>query len=185
MDNVTLVADVAVSDGEIVEVVGESAIPEARGRVETVRLDPQDVRAYPPAVRAIFQADLIVLGPGSLYTSILPNLLITDLAEALVHCRATVAYICNLATQPGETVDYSAADRVNAIRRHVPDQLIDVVVANDNFSVAPDTGGGDTQFVQIGAIKGVRLITTDLVDEARPWRHDSRKLARTILNLLS
>ncbi|MBP6016019.1 MAG: YvcK family protein [Candidatus Promineofilum sp.] len=185
LDNVTLVADVAVSDGEIVEVVGESAIPEARGRVETVRLDPQDVRAYPPAVRAIFQADLIVLGPGSLYTSILPNLLITDLAEALVHCRATVAYICNLATQPGETVDYSAADHVNAIRRHVPDQLIDVVVANDNFSVAPDTGGGDTQFVQIGAIKGVRLITTDLVDEARPWRHDSRKLARTVLNLLS
>ena len=185
LDNVTLVADVAVGEGEIIEVVGESAIPEARGRVETVRLDPPHVRAYPPALRAIFQADLIVLGPGSLYTSILPNLLITDLAEALLHCRAKVVYVCNLATQPGETDDYSVADHVVAIRRHVPEQLIDVVVANDNFSVAPDTGGGDTRFVRIEAIKGVRLITTDLVDEARPWRHDSKKLARTVLNLLS
>ncbi len=185
LDNVTLVADVAVGAGEIVEVVGESAIPEARGRVESVRLDPPHVRAYPPALRAIFQADLIVLGPGSLYTSILPNLLIADLAEALLHCQAKVAYICNLATQPGETDDYSIADHVNAIRRHVSEELIDVVIANDNFSVAPETGGGDTRFVQIEAIKGVRLITTDLVDEDRPWRHDSKKLARTVLNLLS
>lgn len=185
LDDVTLIADVAVGEGETVEVVGESAIPQAGGRVETVRLDPPHVRAYPPALRAIFQADLIILGPGSLYTSILPNLLIADLTEALVHCRARVAYICNLATQPGETDSYSVADHVAAIRRHVSEELIDVVIANNNFSIAPDTGGGDTRFVKIEPVKGTRLITTDLVDESRPWRHDSKKLARTVLNLLS
>ena len=184
LENVTLVADVALAGEEIVEVVGESAIPEAGGRVEHVRLDPADARAYPPALRAIFQADLIVLGPGSLYTSILPNLLVGDLAEALRHCRAKVVYICNLATQPGETDDYTVADHVNAILRHVSGDLLDIVVANDNFSIPADAGGGDTCFVPIVPVRGIRMIARDLVDEAQPWRHDSRKLARAVINLL-
>lgn len=184
LENVTLVADVTLAGGEIVEVVGESAIPEAGGRIERVRLEPAGARAYPPTLRAIFQADLIVLGPGSLYTSILPNLLVGDLAEALRHCRAKVAYICNLATQPGETDDYTVADHVDAIRQHVPGDLLDVVVANNNFSIPADTGGGDTRFVPIHPVRGIRIIARDLVDEARPWRHDSRKLARAVVNLL-
>ena len=184
LQNVTLVADVALAEDTMVEIAGESAIPEAGGRIERVRLDPADARAYPPALRAIFQADLIVLGPGSLYTSILPNLLVSDLAEALLHCRAKVAYICNLATQPGETDDYTVADHVDALRKHVTGDFLDVVVANDNFSVPSDAGGGNTQFVPIGSIRGVRLLTRDLVDEARPWRHDSSKLARAVLALL-
>lgn len=183
LENVTLKADVALSEETIVEVVGESAIPKAGGRIERVRLDPGAARAYPPALRAIFQADLIVLGPGSLYTSILPNLLIGDLAEALRHCQAKVAYICNLATQPGETDNFSVADHVNAIQRHVPGDFLDVVLANDNFTIPSDTGGGNTQFVPIGSVERVRLVTGNLVDEARPWRHDSKKLARAVLNL--
>lgn len=185
LEDVTLVADVVLAGEVVVEVVGESAIPEAGGRVEHVRLEPPDVHAYPPALRAIFQADLIVLGPGSLYTSILPNLLVGDLAEALRHCRAKVAYICNLATQPGETADYTVADHVDAIRQHVPGDLLDVVVANDNFSIPADTGGGNTQFVPIGPVQGTRMVACDLVDEARPWRHDSKKLARAVINLLN
>ena len=185
LENVTLAAEVILPGEEVVQVVGESAIPEAGGRIDNVRLEPRDARAYPPTLRAIFQADLIVLGPGSLYTSILPNLLVADLAEALLHCRAKVAYICNLATQPGETDDYSVADHVAAIRRHVPGEFLDVVVANDNFSIPPDTGGGNTQFVPIGAISGIQLVTKDLVDEGRPWRHDSKKLARAVLDLLA
>lgn len=185
LENVTIAAEVILPGEVVVQVVGESAIPEAGGRIEKVRLEPRDSRAYPPTLRAIFQADLIVLGPGSLYTSILPNLLVADLAEALLHCRAKVAYICNLATQPGETDDYSVADHVAAIRRHVPGEFLDVVVANDNFSIPPDTGGGNTQFVPIGALSGIQLVTKDLVDEARPWRHDSKKLARAVLDLLA
>lgn len=185
LENVMLVADVATTDGEIAEVVGESAIPKTGGRIERVRLRPETVRAYPPALRAIFQAELIVLGPGSLYTSILPNLLVSDLAEALIHCRAKVVYICNLATQPGETDGYSVADHVSALVDHVAGDFLDVVLANDNLSVPPDTGGGNTHFVEPEPPKGVEFITRDLVDEQRPWRHDSSKLARAVIDLLT
>ena len=184
LDNVTLVGEVVMPDGEAQVVTGESAIPKTGGRVERVRLEPDTARAYPPALRAIFQADLIVLGPGSLYTSILPNLLIRDLAEALVHARARVVYVCNLATQPGETDGYSVADHVAALQRHLPARCIDTVLANDNLSVPPDTGGGHTRFVAPVAPEGVEMVTADLVDEARPWRHDSAKLGRVVVGLL-
>lgn len=184
LENVTLVGDVRTGDGAVIEIAGESAIPKVGGRIERVRLKPEGVRAYPPALRAIFQADLIVLGPGSLYTSILPNLLVSDLAEALIHCRARVAYICNLATQPGETSGYSVADHVSALVSHVAGDFLDVVLANNNLSVPPDTGGGKTQFVVPEPPQGVEFITRDLVDEARPWRHDSAKLARAVIDLL-
>jgi len=185
LENVTLVAEVALPQGEMVEVVGESAIPGAGGRVERVRLEPHHARAYPPALRAIFQADLVVLGPGSLYTSILPNLLVADLAEALRHTRAKVAYVCNLATQPGETDGFTVADHVAAIRQHAPGDFLDAVLINDNLSIPPDTGGGNTQFVRPEPPAGVHCVRRDLVDEARPWRHDSAKLAAAVLELLA
>ena len=184
LDNVALVGEVTMPDGETRVISGESAIPKAGGRVQRVRLEPEDARVYPPALRAIFQADLIVLGPGSLYTSILPNLLIHDLAEALVHTRARVVYVCNLATQPGETDGYSVADHVAALQSHLPARCIDVVLANDNLSVPPETGGGRTQFVPPIAPADVAMVMADLVDEARPWRHDSAKLALVVMGLL-
>lgn len=185
LENLTLMADVALPEGEIVRVAGESTIPQAGGRIERLYLDPDNARAYPPALRAIFQADLVVLGPGSLYTSILPNLLVADLAQALLHTRARVVYVCNLATQPGETDGYSVVDHVEVIRQHTSDNLIDIVLANDNLSVPPDTGGGHTTFVIPTIPAGVEFIARDLVDEARPWRHDSAKLANAVLELLS
>jgi len=185
LDNVTLVGEVVMPDRTTRIVTGESAIPKAGGRVEQVRLEPADAPAYPPALRAIFAADLIVLGPGSLYTSILPNLLLHDLAEALIHARAPVVYVCNLATQPGETDGYSVVDHVAALQRHLPPGCIDLVLANDNLSVPPETGGGQTQYVAPTPPAGVPLITVDLVDEARPWRHDSGKLGRAVMSLLA
>jgi uncharacterized cofD-like protein len=166
-------------------VVGESAIPKAGGRIKRVSLDPINVRAYPPAVQALFRADLIVMGPGSLFTSILPNLLVADLAEALQHTRAKKIYICNLAIQPGETDNYSVADHVSAILQHVPTGCIDIVLANDNLAIPPDRGGGNTIYVLPTAPEQIKMITADLVDEARPWRHDSDKLARAIIGLLT
>jgi uncharacterized cofD-like protein len=184
LENVTLVADVLAPEGEVRQVVGESAIPEIGGRVERVRLEPAGARAYPPALQAIFAADLIVLGPGSLYTSILPNLLVHDLAEALVHARAPVVYICNLATQPGETDEYTVADHVDALLQHTPADFIDLVLANHNLSVSPETGGGHTRFVLPQPSPRVPMRALDLVDEARPWRHDSQKLGRAVVGLL-
>jgi hypothetical protein len=107
-----------------------------------------------------------------------------DLAEALVRSRAPKIYVCNLAIQPGETDNYSVADHVNTILDHIPANFLDIVLANDNLTVPPDTGGGHTIFVKPVAPESVKMITADLVDEARPWRHDSIKLAQAILRAL-
>ncbi len=181
---VTLEADVLV-DGRLERVAGESQIPIARGQIDRVYLNPPEVRAYPEALQAILQADLIVLGPGSLFTSILPNLLVRDLAEALGHARARVVYVCNVATQTGETEAYSVSDHIRMLQKHIPPGSIDLVIANDNFSIPPDTGGGHTIYVPLRMRPEVELILADLVDESRPWRHDSAKLAAAILRLLS
>jgi len=183
LEPVTLVAEVLVA-GQVQRVVGESAIPESGGHIQHLCLEPEQVRAYPPVLKAILQADLIVMGPGSLYTSILPNLLIHDLATALQHARAPKIYICNLAIQPGETDNYTVADHVDAILQHLPTNFLDIVLANDNLSVPPQTGGGQTVYVQPVAPAAVRMMTADLVDEKRPWRHDSAKVAQAVISLL-
>lgn len=191
LDEVTLVADVLVPAGggppQVQRISGESAIPDAGGEVQRLYLDPAGVRAYPYAIQAILQADLIVLGPGSLYTSILPNLLVRGITAAVHSARAPKVYACNLATQPGETDNYGVIEHVDVLHHYCAD-CIDIVLANDNLSVPPTTGGGHTIFVQPTwppARPGrSRLVTADLVDEQRPWRHDSTKLARAIMDIL-
>jgi uncharacterized cofD-like protein len=189
LENVTLAAEVAFEEAGVTtgsrRVLGESLIPRSGGRIVRVNLEPEDVRAYPPALRAIFQADLILIGPGSLFTSILPNMLVPDLAEALRRSKAPKVYICNLATQPGETDNYSVAEHVFAIMQHVSSDCIDIVLANDNLSFSPDAGGGLTIFVEPVAPDEVPMVTADLVDDSRPWRHDAAKLARSVMDLLS
>ena len=183
--DVMLEADILLPDGAVRRVVGESAIPEVNGRIQRVNLQPHNVKAYPAALQAIFQADLILMGPGSLYTSILPNLLVPDLAEALLHARAPKIYICNLATQPGETDNYTVADHVATLFQHIPTGCLDMVIANDNLSIPPDRGGGNTIYVQLTPPENLPMQTADLVDEARPWRHDGAKLAQVVMRLLS
>jgi uncharacterized cofD-like protein len=184
---VTLVADVLLAneDGqaELQTVAGESAITSKLGQIQRVYLEPDDIRAYPPALKAIFQADMILIGPGSLYTSILPNLLVPDLAQALYHAKAPTVYICNLATQAGETSGYTVADHVSAIRQHVPHLRLDMVLANDNFAPS-EAVLGQTNLVELAEVEDTELITADLMDMAQPWRHDSEKLAATVLKLL-
>lgn len=185
MEQVTLVAEITVGQPAVTRrVVGESLIPQAGGKIMQVALEPAGVRAYPPAVKAILQADLVVIGPGSLYTSILPNLLVADLAEALRHTRALRVYVCNLATQPGETDNYTVADHAAEVMRYLHANSLDIVLANDNLSIPPETGGGETIFVRPVPPEKAQLITADLVDEQRPWRHDSDKLAKVVIELL-
>ncbi len=186
LDAVRLVADKRQGpDGPLTRIVGESAIPEASGTIENLFLEPVAARPYPPALQALFQADLILLGPGSLYTSILPNLLVPGLADALRRARAPVVYICNVATQPGETDNYTVAEHVAALTRYLPPGTLDIVLANNNLSVPPDRGGGQTRYVQPTEPAEGALITADLVDEEKPWRHDSEKLAGPVLSLLT
>ena len=186
MADIALAADIKMEDGSVQRVVGESAIPKAHGRIQKLYLEPEFVRAYPPAVQALLQADLIVMGPGSLYTSILPNLIIPDITKALQRTRAKRVYICNLATQPGETDNYTVADHVATILHHIPTDCLDVVLANDNLSIPPSRGGGQTVYVQpVPAPQHVQMKTADLVDEAQPWRHDSAKIAKVVVGLIS
>ncbi len=183
LEQVSLAADVEIN-GRLTHVSGESAIPQAAGKIKKVYLEPGQVKAFPPTLKAILQADIILMGPGSLYTSILPNLLVPDLAAALSHARAPKIYICNLAIQPGETDNYSVADHVDALLQHISTPFLDAVLANNNLTVPPDTGGGQTVYVAPVASPKVKMITADLVDASHPWRHDSAKLAQVIMNLL-
>jgi uncharacterized cofD-like protein len=190
LENVVLAADVEIEAGAgLRRVTGESAIPKSGGQIRRVYLEPATVPAYPPAVQAILQADIIVIGPGSLYTSILPNLLVPDIARALQQTKAFRVYVCNLATQPGETDNYTVADHVAEINRHVVMQKvngrrwIDVVLANDNLSIPSDAGGGQTIFVRPVRPDHERMVALDLIDEQQPWRHDSQKLARAVVDL--
>jgi uncharacterized cofD-like protein len=188
--DVNLVAEISAESNEIHErVVGESEIPKYGGRIESVSLEPSNVTAYPLAVKAILQADLILIGPGSLYTSILPNLLVPEIAKAIQRTPAFKIYICNLATQTGETDNYSVDDHVTAIDRHVarvgvkPEDWADIVLANNNTSIPAETGGGNTVFVESVNVSGNRLVWFDLVDEDQPWRHDSKKLAEAVKSI--
>jgi uncharacterized cofD-like protein len=190
LEQVTLSADVEMAAGAGVKrVVGESLIPKAGGRIKRVHIEPANIPAYPAAVQAILQADMVVVGPGSLYTSILPNLLVQDIARAIQQTRAYCVYVCNLATQPGETDNYNVADHVAVINKHMAfgkvskRVLFDAILANNNLSVAPDVGGGNTIFVEPVPPPAEHMVAADLIDEDRPWRHDSQKLAQAIINL--
>ena len=116
------------------KVQGESAIPEAKLPIERVYLEPDAAKAFPPAIQALLNADLIIAGPGSLYTSILPNLLVKEIVAAIRASQAKKIYICNVATQPGETDHYTLADHVQAIDEHtnLTDTLADDYIALEN-----------------------------------------------------
>lgn len=183
LHNVRLVAEVELPNQPgNVRVEGESAIPGVPGRIQRIWLEPNSPFAFPPAVRAILAADLIVIGPGSLYTSILPNLLVPDLLEAVRASRAFKVYVVNIATQPGETNQYSVMDHISVLEEHIGDDLADVIVYNNNHDL-PLPNISDWVKLE-GEPRGYPLYGADLVDEQHPWRHDSEKLARTLIDLL-
>lgn len=127
--NQAIVLKAEMEDGTIVS--GESQIPKIGKKIRRVFLEPRDAQPLDEAVQAIHQADLILLGPGSLYTSILPNLLVPGIARAVKESPAKKAYICNVMTQPGETDFYDAADHVNALYNHVGADLFQTILVNN------------------------------------------------------
>lgn len=126
-ENMSLHAEMI--DGEIVS--GESNIPLAQKKIKRVFLEPQPVKPLPNAVRAIKSADLIVISPGSLYTSIMPNLIVPQVKEAIASSKAKVVYVCNAMTQEGETTNYTASDHVKAIHDHIGESCIDAIVVHN------------------------------------------------------
>lgn len=183
LHNVRLVADMRLPHViNEVRVEGESRIPEIAGRVRRVWLEPNDAPAFPPVIRALLNADLIIVGPGSLFTSLLPNLLVKDVLAAVRNSRALKFFVCNIATQPGETEAYSCYDHVRALEEHVGEDLFDIVLCNDNYN---DDLMGDSHWVEADekSRTDVRLYTANLVDSDYPWRHDALKLAQVVIDL--
>lgn len=185
LHNVKLVADVRLPHViNEVRVEGESRIPEivGSGSVRRVWLEPNDAPAFPPVIRALLEANMIVIGPGSLYTSLLPNLLVHDVMAAVHNSGALKVFVCNIATQPGETQAFTYYDHVRALEEHAGEDLFDIVICNDNYDSNLDIS---TQWVVADekSRSDDRLYTADLVDYEHPWRHDSLKLAQVLMDL--
>ncbi|HZS89794.1 MAG TPA: uridine diphosphate-N-acetylglucosamine-binding protein YvcK [Chloroflexota bacterium] len=155
---------------------------EGRAPIDRVFLVPANAVGYPEAVQAILDADIVVIGPGSLYTSVLPNLLVKDIARALCASAAFKVFVCNVATEPGETDHYSAEDFVHAIHRHVDAKVFDAVITNTRLdAVHPPYWRSDVVAAEWHDTQGVEIITADVVDENNAVRHDPAKLARAII----
>ena len=165
---------------------GESEITKRRKSIKRVFLQPNRPPAYPEAIRAILEADLIVIGPGSLYTSVLPNLLVDDISRAIRASSAVKLYVCNVATQHGETDEFGVADHIKTLNRHVSPSLFDYVLANNNFNVQMPSEWHASPVLLTGGVASAeqhRIVVADVVDATNPRLHDPRKLAQSILRI--
>ena len=150
-----------------------------------VRLEPDPAVAHPEALTAIMEADMIVIGPGSLYTSVLPNLMVPGVREAIRSSRAVKVFVSNIAAQVGDTEGMDVIQHVRVVREHVGNGLFDYVVANDNFA-ADMPEEWPTDLVRVGSqeeLGELRLVELDVIDETNPIRHDPTKLSEALLKL--
>jgi uncharacterized cofD-like protein len=178
-----------MEDGQTV--CGESEVTHDERRIEKVFIKPDDCEPPAEVLEAIADADLIVLGPGSLYTSVIPNLLVSGLVEAVSKSRAITLYVCNVMTQPGETDGYSASDHVSALKKHAPGIRLDYCLVNDeiptkNLLKKYQVEGQEpvkTDVIKLDEM-GVKIITAKLISQTDLVRHDSDKLAERIMKLL-
>jgi uncharacterized cofD-like protein len=168
---------------------GETRISASRVPIKKLELTPKRVRPLPAAIEAIRKADLILLGPGSLYTSVLPNLLIPEVATAIARAKAPRVYIANLMTQPGETAGYALADHVRAIQQHASVKLVDYIVANRQ-AVSPKVArryraeGAEPVQIDLPELykTGCKVVLDNLLDEHDVIRHNHQRLARLLLD---
>ncbi|HEU4388820.1 MAG TPA: YvcK family protein [Blastocatellia bacterium] len=188
MEDVSLVADLA--DGRTIE--GETKIVNSRTRINRLRLSKPDCQPLPETLDAIKRADLITIGPGSLYTSLIPNLLVEGIVKAISETAGATVYVCNIMTQPGETDGFSVEDHIEALLEYSPLLRLDYVVVNSapvsTASLDKYLADGATQVVQRTRGKldlqrplQTRLIAGDLVSDKDVVRHDPDKLAGLLL----
>ena len=184
--DITLVAE--MTDGTIVE--GEHKITEANKIIKKVYYK-EDPEITPDAIKAIKKADLIILSVGSLYTSIIPNIIPKEMKEALSQSKAKIMYVCNIMTQPGETDKFKVSDHVNKLNEYLGERNIDVVIAN-NGKIEPSIINKystleqkDPVILDKQNLKGVEIISDDLTKvEEGSLRHDTLKLSLDIFSYL-
>ncbi len=182
LTDVRLLADKVNREGKIIQVWGETQIRETEGSIQRVWLDPANTPAFPPAISAVLSADLIIIGPGSLYTSLLPNLLVRDLADAVRASQAMKFFVCNVATERGETDHYNCLDHVKTVEKHVGEGMFDLVICNDHFE---GYLGENVDWVRMDMelLQNTSVYCSHLSDATYPWRHDSKRLAKTVTDL--
>lgn len=184
-----IVLKAEMTDGSIV--VGESMIPKSGKVIKRVFIEPDTVEPLAEAVEAIEQADAILIGPGSLYTSIIPNLLVPKLADAIVDSCAVKLFVCNVMTQPGETDNYSVSDHLDAVYKHIGHHLFDYVIVNDG-EIPPQV---EDKYAELGAKavhldldevtrRGYEVIADRLVLFRTFLRHDAERLSHHIYKLV-
>ncbi|SHH17875.1 gluconeogenesis factor YvcK family protein [Tepidibacter thalassicus] len=185
-----------LKNGNIIK--GESLIPKEvkkqNSRIDRVFLEPKNPKPLKEVLNAIEDADLIVMGPGSLYTSIIPNLMVDDIVDSIIKTKALKVYVSNIMTQPGETDGYNVYDHVNAIISHTRDEIIDLVIANDekissNYLKKYEEDGATQVLIDKKQIKklnemNISVMQTNLVEIKKKYiRHNSEKLGRIIAEL--
>lgn len=180
LTDVTLSAELV--NAEVVH--GESAVPYGGAAIDRVFLRPAAPPAFGEAVTAIHEADMVIIGPGSLYTSVLPNLLVPELTEAIRQTHAVRVYVSNVASQPGETDGYALADYLAALTRHIGPLPVDYVLVNNHLVELP-VEWGVTQVGPDAAAErfAIPILQSDLLDMTRTTRHDPVKLAARLLAL--
>lgn len=176
-----------MEDGRIIH--GESTIPQARGKIKRLFTEPADCKALPDVIQAIRNAELIILGPGSLYTSVIPNLLIKEIAQEIAKSDAKKIYVCNIMTQPGETDNYKVSDHLKALIKHAGSKnIVDAVLVNDYL---PDKLAGKYQksgaypvSLDSAEVKkmGIKIFAKKLIEDSREGlvRHSSNRVARSL-----
>lgn len=181
--------DAIMEDGSVV--CGESKIPEAHKKIHRVKLFPEHVEAVQSSLDALRDAEAIVLGPGSLYTSIMPNLLVEGIGDALCRSKAVKIYICNVMTQPGETDGYTASMHVKAILDHAGRNAVDYVIVNstpvpEDLKKKYAEAGAYPVIVDEDVLKalGVGVIKADLITDHDAIHHDPKKLAESVMQVV-
>lgn len=186
LHDVNLMAEISINDINGLEkeiiVKGESEITKLGGRIKRVWLDPGNPLAYPPTIQALLSADMIIIGPGSLYTSLLPNLLVPDITEAFRASRALKFFVSNVATQQGETDGFNCMDHVQSVEKVLKKGYFDVIVCNDNCKGNLPKGIDYVCVDQI-LMDEYAVYSGNLIDVESPWRHDSNKLANAVMDL--
>ena len=185
LDDMKLVAE--MEDGRIVH--GESTIPEAHGRIKRLFTEPANCKALEDVIQAIRNAELIILGPGSLYTSVIPNLLVKQISEEIIKSKARKIYVCNIMTQPGETDNYTVSDHLKALIQHSgSNKIVDAVLVNDYLpeklaDIYQESGSYpvklDTQEVKK---LGIKIVAKKLIQDSKEGlvRHSSNRVARAV-----
>lgn len=174
-------------------IFGESVISKAKGQIINIRAIPDGITATQSAVHTILNADVVILGPGSLYTSVIANLLIDDIKQALLQTKATVIYICNVMTQPGETTGFTAYDHVHTLLQYLDNtNIIDYVVVNNQFDLHPEllakyalenSAPVENDSNRINDL-GIEVIQANMVSQNDLIRHNPSRLARTLIRLI-